>query len=112
MTSWQQAIKQAGALPDYIYINGERVFDNSLVSIESFDPGTGKRIGAVPTGNAQSINDAVEAAKNALVETLDTGKPCKDVEACVDRTVDYFHYYAGIVDKLEGSSVPLGKNKV
>ena len=144
MTSWQQAIEQAGALPDYIYINGERVFDNSLASIETFDPGTGKRIGAVPAGDAQTINDAVEAAQKAIhgpwadispkdrgqllwrigeriladkerlaiIETLDTGKPLKDAEACVDRTVDYFTYYAGIVDKLEGTTVPLGKNKI
>ncbi len=144
MTSWQQAIEQVGALPDYIYINGERVIDNSLDSIETFDPGSGNRIGVVPAGNAQTINDAVDAAQKALhgpwadispkdrgqllwqigervrtdkerlalIETLDTGKPLKDAEACVDRTVDYFTYYAGIVDKLEGTTVPLGKNKV
>ena len=144
MTSWQQAIDQAGTLPDYIYINGERVTDNSLDSIETFDPGSGQRIGAVPAGNAQSINDAIDAAQRALngpwadispkdrgmllwqigervradkerlalIETLDTGKPLKDSEACVDRTVDYFTYYAGIVDKLEGTTVPLGKNKI
>ena len=66
MTSWQQAIDQAGTLPDYIYINGERVTDNSLDSIETFDPGSGQRIGAVPAGNVQSINDAVDAAQKAL----------------------------------------------
>ena len=38
MTSWQQAIDQAGTLADYIYFNGERVTDNFLVSIETFDP--------------------------------------------------------------------------
>jgi len=37
MTSWQQAIDQAGILPNYIYINTERVTDNSLDSIETFD---------------------------------------------------------------------------
>jgi len=144
MTPWQQAIEQAGALPDYIYINGERVIDNSLDSIETFDPGSGNRIGVVPAGNAQSISDAVDAAqkalhgawadispkdrgqllwqigdrvmaekeKLALVETLDSGKPLRDAEIGVDRTADYFHYYAGVVDKLEGTTVPLGKNKV
>ena len=38
MTSWQQAIDQVGTLPDYIYIKGERVTDNSLDAIETFDP--------------------------------------------------------------------------
>lgn len=144
MTSWQQAVDQAGALPDYIYIDGERVTDNSLDTIENFDPGSGARLGSVLAGDAQSINSAVEAAQKALhgpwaditptqrghllwqvgervraekeilalVETLDTGKPLKDAQACVDRTADYFCYYAGIVDKLEGTSVPLGKNKI
>ena len=144
MTSLQQAMNHVGALPNYIYINGERVVDNSLASIDSFDPGSGMHIGAVPAGDAQTINDAVDAAQKAmhgpwadispkdrglllwqigeriladkerlaLVETLDTGKPLREAESCVDRTVDYFTYYAGIVDKLEGSTVPLGKSKI
>lgn len=48
----------------------------------------------------------------ALVETLDSGKPLRDARATVERSADYFCYYAGIVDKLEGSSVPLGAGKV
>ncbi|MBT3973435.1 MAG: aldehyde dehydrogenase family protein, partial [Acidiferrobacteraceae bacterium] len=47
-----------------------------------------------------------------LVETLDTGKPFNDAKATVERTADYFCYYAGIVDKLEGTTVPLGPSKV
>jgi acyl-CoA reductase-like NAD-dependent aldehyde dehydrogenase len=48
----------------------------------------------------------------ALVETLDSGKPLRDARGGVERTADYFCYYAGMVDKLEGSTVPLGKDKV
>ncbi|MEM7562051.1 MAG: aldehyde dehydrogenase family protein, partial [Pseudomonadota bacterium] len=144
MTQLDQAIEQAGQLPDYLYINGEKVRDTSLDSIETCDPGSGRRIGAVPAGSKQNIDDAVEAAKAALkgpwadisprdrgrllwqagedirahkerlalVETLDSGKPLKDAENAVERTADYFCYYAGMVDKLEGSTVPLGPDKV
>lgn len=53
-----------------------------------------------------------EARRIALIETLDSGKPLRDAEATVQRTADYFCYYAGMVDKLEGTTVPLGKSKV
>ncbi len=144
MTIWQDAINQVGALPNYLYIDGQRVKDDTLASIESVDPGSGNLIGAVPAGNKQSIDDAVAAAKRALhgpwgdmhprdrgrllwqigdaiqaqkerlalIETLDSGKPLRDAEGGVDRTADYFRYYAGMVDKLEGTSIPLGKDKV
>ncbi len=144
MISRDEAIDRAGELPDYLYIDGQRIQDSALGSIESVDPGTGQRIGAVPAGSEQNINDAVEAAKRALqgpwadmhprdrgqllwrvgdaiqaqrerlalIETLDSGKPLRDAEGGVDRTAEYFRYYAGMVDKLEGSSIPLGKDKV
>ncbi|MFT5113999.1 MAG: aldehyde dehydrogenase (NAD+) [Parasphingorhabdus sp.] len=53
-----------------------------------------------------------KADELGLVETLDTGKPLKEAVINVHRTADYFCYYAGIADKLEGSSIPLGDNKV
>lgn len=144
MTNINEALERAGDLPDYLYIDGQRVRDGALDSIESVDPGTGMRIGAVPAGSAQNIDAAVEAAKRALhgpwadmlprargqllwkvgeairaqkerlalVETLDNGKPLRDAEAGVEATADYFCYYAGMADKLEGSSIPLGNKKV
>lgn len=144
MTIWNEALDRAGELPDFLYIDGQRVRDSALDSIDSVDPGTGKRIGTVPAGNEQSIDAAVEAAKSALagpwgdmhprdrghllwkageaiaaekerlalIETLDSGKPLRDAERGVRRTADYFRYYAGVVDKLEGASIPLGREKV
>ena len=53
-----------------------------------------------------------ESDRLALIETLDSGKPLRDAAITVQRTADYFCYYAGIVDKLEGSSIPLGASKV
>jgi len=144
MKRWNEALSQAGELPDYLYIDGERVQDASLGSIETHDPGSGILLGTVPAGNTQNISDAVAAARRALygpwadidprtrgrllwqvgeevrkqserlalIETLDTGKPLKDARLSVERTADFFCYYAGLVDKIEGTTVPLGKNKV
>lgn len=47
------------------------------------------------------------AERLAMVETLDTGKPLKDAWVNVERTADFFCYYAGIVDKLQGGTIPL-----
>lgn len=144
MTRWNEAIAEAGELPDYLYIDGERVKDSTLDQIETRDPASGLLLSSVPAGSANTINDAVAAAKRALhgpwadisprergrllwkagesiraqidrlawVETLDSGKPLRDARGAVERTADYFCYYAGIVDKLEGRTVPLGKDKV
>jgi aldehyde dehydrogenase (NAD+) len=144
MTRWNEAVKQAGELPDFLYIDGQRVRDTTLDVIETRDPASGLLLSSVPAGSRQSIDDAVAAAKRALhgpwadisprersrlmwrageairaqvdclalVETLDSGKPLRDARAGVERTADYFCYYAGIVDKLEGTTVPLGRDKV
>ena len=144
MIDLDRALEQAGTLPDYLHIDGAALRDASLASIEVRDPATGRLLGAVPAGGADSIDAAVDAAKRALagpwaaikprdrgrllwqageairaqidrlavVETLDSGKPLSASRGSVERTADYFCYYAGIVDKLEGSSVPLGNDKV
>ena len=59
------------------------------------------------------IGEAIRerADQFALVETLDQGKPLKEARTTILRTADYFCYYAGIVDKLQGETVPLGNNK-
>ena len=61
-----------------------------------------------------ALGDAIEADRErlGLIEALDTGKPHREALISVVRTADFFRYYAGIVDKLEGTSIPLGRNKV
>ncbi len=58
----------------------------------------------------ERIRENVE--RLALIETLDCGKTLQDSTITVERAVDYFSYYAGIVDKLEGTTIPLGDSKV
>ncbi len=59
------------------------------------------------------IGEAIRAQADrfALVETLDQGKPYMEASATIQRTADYFCYYAGMADKLQGETIPLGDNK-
>lgn len=60
-----------------------------------------------------AIGEAIRenAERFALVETLDQGKPLNEARGSIQRTADYFCYYAGMVDKLQGETIPLGNRK-
>jgi acyl-CoA reductase-like NAD-dependent aldehyde dehydrogenase len=49
-----------------------------------------------------------EADRMARIETLDSGKPLREAKGDMETSASYFEYYAGIADKLEGNSIPLG----
>lgn len=44
----------------------------------------------------------------ARIETLDSGKPLREALVDVETSARYFEYYAGIADKLQGDTIPLG----
>jgi acyl-CoA reductase-like NAD-dependent aldehyde dehydrogenase len=48
----------------------------------------------------------------AQIETLDSGKPLRESRADVETSAYYFEYYAGIADKLQGDSIPLGPDYI
>lgn len=48
------------------------------------------------------------AARLALAECLDSGKPLQEAESDVAGTIRCFDYYAGLPDKIEGRTIPLG----
>ncbi len=52
------------------------------------------------------------AARLAVAESLDVGKPLQEAEGDVGGAARCFDYYAGAADKLEGRSLPLGRNYV
>lgn len=52
------------------------------------------------------------AAKLAVVESLDVGKPLQQAEADVAGVLRCFEYYAGGADKLEGKNLPLGPDHI
>ncbi len=48
----------------------------------------------------------------AELESLDVGKPLQQAEDDVAAAAGYFEYFAGVADKVFGSSIPLGKGFV
>src|SRR5437868_4986718 len=48
----------------------------------------------------------------AEMESLDVGKPLRQAEDDVAAAAGYFEYFAGVADKVFGSSIPLGKGFV
>lgn len=73
----------------------------------------GEREWRVPRTRAlalAAIARGVEARGEELaeLECRDTGKPISQARGDVTATARYFDYYAGAVDKLEGTTIPLG----
>lgn len=52
---------------------------------------------------------SAEQDRFALVETLNMGKPLRQARGDVATAARFFEYYAGIADKLEGETIPLGR---
>lgn len=62
--------------------------------------------GAVLSRAAALIRE--NAARLAFVESLDSGKPLQEAEGDVSGAARTFEYYAGLPDKFEGRTLPLG----
>ncbi len=137
----EDALAAAGRLPDYFYVDGKarraadaidvvdpgsghQLTSMPLASVDDVDEAVAVARssfrawrGMAPKARGRllwAIGDAIsmERERLGLIEALDTGKPHREALVSVDRTADYFRYYAGMVDKLEGSSIPLGENRV
>ncbi len=50
------------------------------------------------------------ADRLAVVETLDSGKPLREARGDVAGAARAFEYYAGACDKLQGDTIPLGRD--
>jgi acyl-CoA reductase-like NAD-dependent aldehyde dehydrogenase len=53
-----------------------------------------------------------DALRFAVVESLDSGKKLSEAEGDVRSVIRTFEYYAGAADKLQGNSLPLGRDYV
>ncbi|MCS7247484.1 MAG: aldehyde dehydrogenase family protein [Anaerolineales bacterium] len=60
------------------------------------------------------LAQAVQAHREELakIETLDNGKPFKEALADIDGVIQTIEYNAGAADKLQGDTIPLGKEVV
>ncbi|HEX8048869.1 aldehyde dehydrogenase [Rhizobium sp.] len=52
---------------------------------------------------------AANAQKLAELETRDTGKIIRETSAQIAYVADYYRYYAGLADKIEGAYLPIDK---
>lgn len=59
---------------------------------------------------AQLIRDRSDEL--ARVESMDSGKPLREAKGDIETSARYFEYYAGIADKLQGVTIPLGPDYV
>jgi acyl-CoA reductase-like NAD-dependent aldehyde dehydrogenase len=57
------------------------------------------------------LADLVQAAASRLaaLETRDTGKIIRETSAQIAYVADYYRYYAGLADKIEGAHLPIDK---
>jgi len=57
------------------------------------------------------LADLVEAAAPELarIETRDTGKIIRETSAQIAYVAEYYRYYAGLADKIEGAHLPIDK---
>ncbi|BCH67051.1 aldehyde dehydrogenase [Agrobacterium vitis] len=52
---------------------------------------------------------AANAPRLAEMETRDTGKIIRETSSQIAYVADYYRYYAGLADKIEGSTLPIDK---
>jgi aldehyde dehydrogenase (NAD+)/betaine-aldehyde dehydrogenase len=52
---------------------------------------------------------AQNAQKLARIETADTGKIIRETSAQIAYVAEYYRYYAGLADKIEGAHLPIDK---
>lgn len=52
------------------------------------------------------------AAELAELETLNVGKPLRQARSDLRTSIGYYRYYAGLADKIQGDSIPLGPGYV
>lgn len=62
-----------------------------------------RRLGDLIAENAEEL---------ALMETLDNGKLLREMRGQLATLPDYFYYYAGLADKIEGAVIPTSDRRV
>lgn len=70
--------------------------------------------GMTPTARGKLLNRLADlisenAPRLAELETRDTGKIIRETSAQIAYVADYYRYYAGLADKIEGAHLPIDK---
>jgi len=67
-------------------------------------------VGRILRAIADGIRD--ELKHLATVETRENGRPLSTSRVLVDQAADYFEYYGGMADKIQGDTIPLPDNRL
>jgi aldehyde dehydrogenase (NAD+) len=89
----------------------EQDVDAAVASAKSAFSGPWRRI--LPADRARILYRTAtiirrEERQLSFVESLDSGKPLREAKGDVETAARYFEYYAGVADKLQGNTIPLG----
>lgn len=91
---------------------GAREVDMAVAAArEAFDNGPWRKMRPFERGRIlQRIGELMLARRDeiARMESMDSGKPLRDAYWEVDCSARFFEFYGGAVDKMHGSSIPLG----
>ncbi|RFC62289.1 aldehyde dehydrogenase [Fulvimarina endophytica] len=91
----------------------ERDVDAAVSAADrAFHTGPWPRMNASARGKLLSrLADLVaeNAARLAEIETRDTGKIIRETSAQIAYVAEYYRYYAGLADKIEGAVLPIDK---
>jgi acyl-CoA reductase-like NAD-dependent aldehyde dehydrogenase len=83
---------------------------NSTDALDEWQSVPARERGRILMDVADAIRE--EADRLAWIETVDNGKPLSQAKTDVLRCGEYFAYYAGMADKLEGESIPMSEEYV
>lgn len=91
---------------------GEREVELAVAAArKAFDEGPWRRMRPFERGRIlRRVGDIIMSRRDeiARLESRDSGKPLRDAYWEVDCAARFFEFYGGAVDKLHGSSIPLG----
>ncbi|MDP9825160.1 aldehyde dehydrogenase (NAD+) [Kineosporia succinea] len=127
------------------HIGGEKVEPASGAWFDSTNPATRETLYSAARGDAEDVNKAVSAAKQAFespawrdltqtgrgrllrrlaeliaenadelatTESLDNGKLLREMRGQMTGLPEYYHYYSGLADKIQGDVIPTSDRAV
>ncbi len=93
----------------------EKDVDKAVVAAQKAFEGEWSKLFARERGNflrkiAKELRENAELL--GKIETIDTGKLFKETKTQANYIAEYYDYYAGLADKVEGTVLPIDKNNM
>ncbi|HEY5701621.1 MAG TPA: aldehyde dehydrogenase [Gammaproteobacteria bacterium] len=92
---------------------GEADVDRAVAAAKyALYQGPWSRMSATQRGKLiRVLADLIDANAEKLgeIETVDSGKLARETRSQTRYVADYYHYYAGLADKIEGATLPIDK---